>query len=131
MSKITKNILTAIVIILILGLSFYPKLKTLFKPKDEKDKKEMSGGGKDGKGGKGGKTSVIVMVVQPKRLDDLVNTNGTILPNEEVELRSEISGRIVTLNIKEGDEVIVPDFTFAASVNAILYTGATPVLLNV
>jgi membrane fusion protein, multidrug efflux system len=105
MSKITKNILTVLVIILILGLFFYPKLKTFFKPKDEKDKKEISGVGKDGKGGKGGKTSVIVTVIHPKRLDDLVNTNGTILPNEEVELRSEISGRIVTLNIKEGDFV--------------------------
>lgn len=102
MSKITKNILTVLTILLVLGIFFYPKLKTVFKPKEEKDKKEVSGG-KDAKGGKGGKTSVIVMVVRPTRLDDLVNTNGTILPNEEVEIRSEISGRIVTLNIKEGD----------------------------
>jgi membrane fusion protein, multidrug efflux system len=104
MSKITKNLLTVLTILLILGIFFYPKLKTVFKPKDEKDKKEA--GGKDAKGGgKGGKTSVIVTVLHPTRLDDLVNTNGTILPNEEVEIRSEISGRIVTLNIKEGDFV--------------------------
>ena len=38
---------------------------------------------------------------------------------------------LVALNIKEGDEVIVPDLTFAASVNAILYTGATPVLTDI
>jgi membrane fusion protein, multidrug efflux system len=104
MSKITKNLLTVLTILLVLGIFFYPKLKTVFKPKDEKEKKE-AGGGKDAKGGKGGKTSVIVTVVHPTRLDDLVNTNGTILPNEEVEIRSEISGRIVTLNIKEGDFV--------------------------
>ena len=104
MSKITKNILTVLAILLVLGIFFYPKLKTVFKSKDEKDKKEASGD-KDAKGGKGGKTSVIVTVVHPTRLDDLVNTNGTILPNEEVEIRSEISGRIVTLNIKEGDFV--------------------------
>lgn len=35
------------------------------------------------------------------------------------------------LKIGKGDEVIVPDLTFAASVNAILYTGATPVLADV
>ena len=35
------------------------------------------------------------------------------------------------LNIGAGDEVLVPDFTFAASVNAIVYTGATPVLVDV
>ncbi|MBI3542143.1 MAG: aminotransferase class I/II-fold pyridoxal phosphate-dependent enzyme [Deltaproteobacteria bacterium] len=35
------------------------------------------------------------------------------------------------LGIKAGDEVIVPDFTFAASINSVLYTGATPVLVDV
>lgn len=35
------------------------------------------------------------------------------------------------LGIKEGDEVIVPDLTFAASVNAVIYTGATPVLIDI
>lgn len=33
--------------------------------------------------------------------------------------------------IGDGDEVIVPDLTFAASINSILYTGATPVLAEV
>jgi perosamine synthetase len=35
------------------------------------------------------------------------------------------------LGIGEGDEVIVPDFTFAASINAILYARATPVLVDI
>ncbi len=35
------------------------------------------------------------------------------------------------LGIGKGDEVIVPDLTFAASVNAIIYTGATPVLIDI
>lgn len=35
------------------------------------------------------------------------------------------------LNIGPGDEVIVPDLTFAASINAILHAGATPVLADV
>lgn len=38
---------------------------------------------------------------------------------------------LVTLGIGPGDEVIVPDLTFAAPVNAILYVGATPVLVDV
>lgn len=33
--------------------------------------------------------------------------------------------------IGEGDEVIVPDLTFAATINAVLYTGATPVIVDV
>lgn len=35
------------------------------------------------------------------------------------------------LEIGEGDEVIVPAFTFIASVNAILYTGAMPVFVDI
>ncbi len=34
------------------------------------------------------------------------------------------------LDIGPGDEVIVPSFTFAASVNAIIHAGATPVLVD-
>jgi perosamine synthetase len=34
------------------------------------------------------------------------------------------------LGIHEGDEVIVPDFTFVSPVNAVLYQGATPVLVD-
>jgi perosamine synthetase len=38
---------------------------------------------------------------------------------------------LVALGIKEGDEVLVPDLTFAASINAIIYTGAIPVIVDV
>jgi perosamine synthetase len=38
---------------------------------------------------------------------------------------------LLSLGIKEGDEVIVPDFTMIASVFAILYTGATPVFVDI
>lgn len=38
---------------------------------------------------------------------------------------------LIALGIGSGDEVIVPDITFAATVNAVLYTGATPVIVDV
>jgi perosamine synthetase len=37
---------------------------------------------------------------------------------------------LVALGIGPGDEVIVPTFTYVASVNAITYTGATPVFVD-
>lgn len=38
---------------------------------------------------------------------------------------------LAALGIGQGDEVIVPDLTFAATINAVLYTGATPVLADI
>ena len=36
-----------------------------------------------------------------------------------------------SLGIGKGDEVIIPDITFVATANAVLFTGATPVLADV
>lgn len=38
---------------------------------------------------------------------------------------------LTALGIGAGDEVLVPNFTFGASVNAIIHAGATPVLVDV
>jgi len=38
---------------------------------------------------------------------------------------------LTALGIGIGDEVIVPDITFAATINAVLYTGATPVIVDI
>ena len=38
---------------------------------------------------------------------------------------------LTALGIGEGDEVIVPDITFAATINAVIYTGATPVIVDI
>ena len=38
---------------------------------------------------------------------------------------------LVTLGIGDGDEVIVPDLTFAATINTVLHANATPVIVDV
>lgn len=38
---------------------------------------------------------------------------------------------LMALGITEGDEVLVPSYTFVASVNCILYVGATPVFVDI
>lgn len=38
---------------------------------------------------------------------------------------------LLALGIKTGDEVIIPDLTFAATINCVLYTNATPVIVDV
>jgi perosamine synthetase len=38
---------------------------------------------------------------------------------------------LVALGIGPGDEVIVPDLTFAATINTVLYTGARPIIVDI
>ncbi len=38
---------------------------------------------------------------------------------------------LTALGIGPGDEVIVPNLTFAATINAVMYTGATPVIVDI
>jgi perosamine synthetase len=38
---------------------------------------------------------------------------------------------LVALGIGEGDEVIIPDLTFAATINAVLHANATPVIVDI
>lgn len=38
---------------------------------------------------------------------------------------------LISLGIGEGDEVIIPDLTFAATINAVLHSNATPVIVDI
>lgn len=49
--------------------------------------------------------SVQVVVVQQQALENSINATGTVLSNEEVEIRSEIQGRITGVFFKEGERV--------------------------
>jgi perosamine synthetase len=53
--------------------------------------------------------------------------HGVATSNGTVSLHLALAG----LGIGEGDEVIVPDFTFAASANTVIHVGARPVLVDV
>ncbi len=93
----TVILIGAIVIILVLG-------KIYVFPKSESDKSGGSGSGGKG-GGKSAGASAIpvnVYVVGMETVDNQIFASGTVLPNEEVNLMSEISGRLIKLNIQEG-----------------------------
>jgi membrane fusion protein (multidrug efflux system) len=55
-----------------------------------------------GKAGKKPAVPVSVFVVGDTKMEDKIYANGTILANEQAELRLESSGRIVHLNLPEG-----------------------------
>lgn len=52
--------------------------------------------------GAGRAVSVEAMVLRPQPIENKIFTTGTLLANEEVELRPEVSGRVITVSFEEG-----------------------------
>lgn len=51
---------------------------------------------------RGGPISVDAFLVQPNSISDNIEVPGSLLPFEETQIRAEVGGRIVQLNIQEG-----------------------------
>ncbi len=90
-----KTLITIAVVIVILFLVALPKLK-LF---DKKETATIPGGQR------GGKLSVEALVITSAKLDNKLTVTGSVLPNESLELKSEISGKITSIKFKEGNKV--------------------------
>lgn len=54
---------------------------------------------------RGGATVVETIVIRPQPIENTIFTTGTLLANEEVVLRPEISGRVVQVSFEEGQKV--------------------------
>jgi membrane fusion protein (multidrug efflux system) len=54
---------------------------------------------------RGGKLPVTAVVIKPQLLENKIYATGTMLANEEVELRSEVSGRVTGVYFNEGGAV--------------------------
>lgn len=61
------------------------------------------GGGASRAGGM--RLPVVGMVVEPRAFDNAIVASGTILASEEVELRTEVAGKVVSLPFREGARV--------------------------
>ena len=94
----TVLLIGGIIIALVLG-----KLFIFSKPG-----KESSDGGKSGSKNTGKSTAAVpvnVYVVGRESIENEIFASGTVLPNEEVDLKAEISGRLIKLNIREGSTI--------------------------
>ena len=89
-----KNIIIA-VLILVLGGLIYNRIS---KNKSQTEK------GKE-KGNKKEAIAVNVMVVEGKTFKDNLSLSGSIEANEQVEIRSEVSGIVESINFQEGSSV--------------------------
>lgn len=95
MNKTIKRIILVTGILVVLAALAYPKISPLF-----------SGSGAEGSQQQG-QSSLRVdgIVVEHGSVQDKIFTTGTILANEEVELRSEVSGKITEIYLQEGRSV--------------------------
>jgi membrane fusion protein (multidrug efflux system) len=108
MSKTLKIVLIGAVLLIVVAMVAVPKMGIL---KGEDGPKKGSGAATataPGGGGAGrgpGSVAVDVMVVKSETLNNQIQSTGTIMANEEVELRSEINGKISQIYFNEGDRV--------------------------
>lgn len=94
MSK-RKKILIGVGIIIVLLALAYPKIKPLMS-NDASGNPQQAGPSA---------LKVNAVTVQSDVVQDKIFTTGTILANEEVELRSEASGKITKISLEEGSQV--------------------------
>lgn len=97
MSKKTRPYLIIIVSIIIAAIIFYPKFGHIFTGNsDDPGSLPVSGPRA---------LNVDVVILKPERLVEIINSSGTILPDEAVDLSFEASGKLVNLYFNEGSKV--------------------------
>jgi len=89
------RIFVVVGILLVLAVLFSPRLKIF----------SSSGDAHGGPGQKDVRLPVTAIVLRPEPLTNSIRATGTILANEEVELRSEITGKIDKIVFQEGSIV--------------------------
>jgi membrane fusion protein, multidrug efflux system len=94
-----KTLITIAIVVVVVFLLALPKLN-LFKGKQVAE--SASG---QGQGGRGGTLSVDAMIVKYAPLESKLNVTGSVLPNESLELKSEMSGKITAIYFREGKQV--------------------------
>jgi membrane fusion protein (multidrug efflux system) len=95
MKNNTKKIVIVAIVLIVLLIIFLPRI---FSSGENQ-------AGNDPIGNVNNITPVMAHIVKLERLSNRVFTTGTILANEEVELRSEVSGKITQILFKEGSFV--------------------------
>lgn len=100
MNKKLRTTITIVLIIFLAGIILYPKYKPFLikKMKGEGNEKELLRQGQQ-------KLNADGYLIVPTHLSELINSTGTLRPDEEVDLAFETSGKIVGINFTEGTHV--------------------------
>lgn len=101
MTKKTKILLFSAIGLLIAGMAFYPQLKKLAVQDNEVEIKKEKGNDKQKKS----PLAVNALVLKTQVLTEEFRSKGIILPDEEVDLSFEASGKITQILFEEGKSV--------------------------
>lgn len=101
MNKKTKIILIAAIVLLILGMAFFPRIRNLFSVSVLDEQVGSPGGNIES----AQPLVVNATVLVSQTLQDMFNTKGILLPDEEVDLTFEVSGTITDIYFREGSHV--------------------------
>ena len=93
MNKVLKSVLFIIIVIIIVGLILYPKLKQEENQPSMASPQEKS------------ITPVEAKIINPERIENVIRVTGAIIANESVALNIEISGKIEKIYFQEGQRV--------------------------
>jgi membrane fusion protein, multidrug efflux system len=93
-----KKLIIPVVVILLVGFLIFNKIHTGNETQKNSDNQKSAAQ-------KNAVNQVSVYVVSPEKLDNHVISSGTVIANNEVQLFSEISGKIVHIYFKEGGKV--------------------------
>ncbi len=99
MNKKTRIILIVIIVLFIAGMALYPKVKAWMTAEDNALPPTLSNN-------TGRRTlNVNAQILKHENLTDEIRTKGLLIPDEEVDLSFETSGKITEIHFKEGVNV--------------------------
>jgi len=102
MNKRFRLLITILLVVFLGGIVFYPKYKP-FLAKKLKVQGNSQGGAPLRQQQQ--KLNVVGYLIVPSQMSELINSTGTLKPDEEVDLSFETAGKIVKINFTEGTRV--------------------------
>jgi membrane fusion protein (multidrug efflux system) len=100
MNKKFRILITILIVLLLSGALLYPKYKP-FLAKKINGENNSQGPVRQGQQ----KLNAAGYIIVPTYMSELINSTGTLRPDEEVDLAFETSGKIVSINFTEGTRV--------------------------
>ena len=102
MKKSNKIIVFVAIGLLVLGMAFFPSIKRMFSS-DSQGQGAVSAA--PARGGGGQALTVNATILTPQTMTETFRITGVLLPDEEVDLTFEMSGRITNIYFREGTRV--------------------------